>query len=64
MCDQAMKHSANQMKVNSSTLYPITTLESLRLMPTTDSDLTMSSGGTQPAEEDPTPSCNKGGRIG
>ena len=45
-CDQVTKHCTDQVWVNPSTLYPITTLESLVLMSITDLESIMSLGGT------------------
>ena len=55
-----MRHSANQVQVSSSTSYPITTIESQGLMPTTDLELTLSLGGTL-SRKDPFPPCREGG---
>ena len=64
MCDQAIKHSANQVQANSSTSYPITTPQSPGLRTTSDSEFTVSLDGTQPANEDPSPSGMEGGQKG
>ena len=55
MWEWATNHSADQVGVNSSTWYQITTLESQALMPIADSELTMSLDGTKPGKEDPSP---------
>ena len=47
MCDWAIKHSANHVCINASIWYPITMSHSPSLMPATDSESTVSSGGTQ-----------------
>ena len=64
MCDQATKHSANQVQVNSSIWHLITTPESPGLMSTTDSELTMSPGGALPGKGDLSLSYREGGWIG
>ena len=57
-------NTADQGWVNSSTWYPITILELLGLMPTTDLELIMSSGGTKHGKEDPSLPHRKGGVSG
>ena len=54
----------NQVWVNSSTWQPITTLESPSIMPTTDTELIVSLGGTKPGRKDPPELCMKGGGVG
>ena len=56
-----MKHSSNQLQVNSSTLYPITIPESPHITPTTDLELTVLWSRTQHGIKDPSPPC-MGGR--
>ena len=58
-CDQVGKFSANKVEVNSSTLYQMNTLESSGLIPFTDSEVTVSLGGTEPGIEDPSPPYRK-----
>ena len=60
MCDQAMKYSTNQVHLNSSSWYPITTQEKPGLIPMRE--LTLSLGEELPAK-DPSPSCWEGGGI-
>ena len=52
-CDWARKDSANLVWVNSLTWCPITTWESLSLIPTKDSEWTLQSGGTLPGKDSP-----------
>ena len=63
MCDCATKYCADQLWVNSSTIDPTTIPESPGLMPISDSEWTVSSGGTKPGKVDPSPSCREGSLI-
>ena len=63
MCDWATKCSASQLWIHSSTRYQITTTEKPDLMPTTDLELTMSSGWTHHEREDPIPLYREGTGI-
>ena len=63
-CDSATKCSTAQVWINSSTWYPIITLESYGFMSTRDSELTMSSDGTKPGRGDLSLPWREGGGIG
>ena len=63
MCDWATRCSTDQVQVNPSTWYPIATQVSSSFLPTTDSELTMSSGGTKPGKEDSSPQWREGGGM-
>ena len=60
MCDQAEKHSADQVLVNSSMWHPITTPESPGLSPTTDSEVIIPLDWIQPRKVDSSPPCRGG----
>ena len=61
MCGQALKYSSDQVGVKLSTWYPIITLGSPGLMPTRDSELTMSVDRKLPGKKDSSLLCREGG---
>ena len=64
MCDQAMKHSANQVWVNSLVWYLINRPELPGLTLTTDSESTESLGGAEPGKEDSSHHVGKAEGVG